>query len=213
VQTEDLISKLSEDVRSRPHNAAGLRFGFALAVGAAMSLALLILLVGIRPDIPSASATLPFWMKWMFTLGVMAAAYFVVRRLAQPAMAIGWLKMALAIPFVVVTAMGLGQLAILPPDQWESSIMGRTASICPVSIVGLAAPVFAALVWAFRRMAPTRLALAGAASGVLSAGVSASVYALSCPEQSPAFMMTWYTLGMIMAGAIGALAGRLLLRW
>jgi hypothetical protein len=43
-------------------------------------------------------------------------------------------------------------------------------------------PMFAALLWALKGLAPTRPALAGAAAGALAGGAGAMVYALHCPE-------------------------------
>lgn len=90
--------------------------------------------------------------------------------------------------------------------------MGRTALQCALAIPAPAGPVFVGLLWAFRRLAPTRLRLAGAAAGVLAGAAGASVYAFTCPEQSAAFMVTWYDAGIIAAGLIGAFLGPRLLR-
>ena len=38
-------------------------------------------------------------------------------------------------------------------------------------------------------------------------------YALACTEASPAFVAVWYTLGIIVTGAVGALLGPRVLRW
>jgi hypothetical protein len=213
MQTDELIAKLGASVHAVPRHAADMRLSVALLGGALVAFLLLIALLGVRPDISVASATAPFWIKWVFTLSVAIAAFFVVQRLAQPDLKMGWTRFLLAIPFVFVAMMGMGELAMLPIDQWSDVILGRTSSICSVAILGLAVPVFAGLVWAFRRLAPTRIALAGAAAGILASAVSASVYALACPEQAPAFMMTWYTLGMLAAASLGAITSKLFLRW
>lgn len=213
MQTDELISKLGQNVRVVPRRAAEWRLGLALLGGGVVALLLLIALLGIRPDIAAASTTAPFWIKWVFTLSVAIAAFLVVKRLGQPETAVGWVGVTLAAPFIFVVMMGVAQLAPLPTSQWADIVFGRTAAICPLAIVGLAIPVFGGLVWAFRRLAPTRIVLAGAAAGILASAVSASVYALACPEQAPAFMMAWYTLGMSVAGCLGAAVSRLCLRW
>ena len=38
-------------------------------------------------------------------------------------------------------------------------------------------------------------------------------YALSCTELSPAFVAIWYSLGIGLAGALGAALGPWTLRW
>jgi hypothetical protein len=62
-------------------------------------------------------------------------------------------------------------------------------------------------------LAPTRLALAGAAAGLLSGAGGALIYALYCTEMAAPFISIWYLLGMMIPAAVGAMLGRQLLRW
>jgi len=64
-----------------------------------------------------------------------------------------------------------------------------------------------------RQLAPTRLAIAGAAAGLLAGGVGASVYGLYCGETAATFVVIWYTLGIAAGAALGAVIGSRLLRW
>ena len=91
--------------------------------------------------------------------------------------------------------------------------MGDSWRVCPFLILAISAPAYLAVVWALRGMAPTRLRLAGGAAGLLAGGVGATVYGLHCREMSPAFVVTWYSLGVASCVAIGALTGPRLLRW
>ena len=92
-------------------------------------------------------------------------------------------------------------------------IMGRSASVCPLVILLLALPIFAGLFWALRRLAPTRLTLAGAAAGLAAGGWAASIYAFHCTESTAPFIVIWYSLGLALAAGLGAFLGRWLLRW
>jgi len=74
------------------------------------------------------------------------------------------------------------------------------------------APLVAVLVM-LRSAAPASPALAGAAAGLLSAAAGATLYAFHCFDDSPLFVVTWYTLATVPMVVIGALAGRRLLRW
>ena len=74
-------------------------------------------------------------------------------------------------------------------------------------------PALAAALWALRGLAPTRLRTAGFASGVLAGSVGAFGYALSCPEASMSFVAVWYSLGILLTGALGAALGPRVLRW
>jgi hypothetical protein len=79
--------------------------------------------------------------------------------------------------------------------------------------VALAVPLLITTLAATRSLAPTRLRAAGAAAGLLAGGLSASVYALHCPESAPAFIVCWYSLGMLTSAVIGAALGPFVLRW
>ncbi|MDP3739504.1 MAG: DUF1109 domain-containing protein [Hyphomonadaceae bacterium] len=213
MQTDQLIDQLSQGLRPVLRHALAARLGIALTLGAAAAFAFLLATLGVRPDFGAASATAPFWMKWAFTLGVACASFLIVRRLGQPDVGIGWRWLGLITPFAVGLMMGIGELMLAPPEQRGALVLGRTAPICSVAIVGLAVPVFAGLIWAFGRLAPTKPVVAGAMAGVLASSLAASVYAFTCPEQTVAFMITWYTLGMAACAVAGAFAGKRWLQW
>jgi hypothetical protein len=91
--------------------------------------------------------------------------------------------------------------------------MGGSAMVCPWMIAACATPVFVCLVWALRGLAPTRPRLAGAAAGLASAGVGGAIYALHCAESGGAFVLLWYSAGILLTAMAGALLGPPLLRW
>lgn len=213
METEELIAQLSGRVGVAPRHAALKRLCLAMAMGGAIALGLLLLSLGVRPDLAQASGTAPFWMKWMFTLSLAWASVVVVRRLGDPDTRVGLAWWGLAAPIAIVVMMGIGQLMVAPAGQWRGLVFGATALRCFVAIPLLAAPAFVSLIWAFRRLAPTRLRQAGAVAGFFAGATAASVYALSCPEQSPAFMAVWYTGGMLVAAAFGALVAPRVLKW
>jgi len=66
-------------------------------------------------------------------------------------------------------------------------------------------------VW--RALAPTRLRLAGFAAGLLAGAIGAAGYALSCTEESTAFIAVWYSAGIVLTGLLGGALGGRLLRW
>jgi len=91
--------------------------------------------------------------------------------------------------------------------------LGHSWSVCPWRVLALSGPIFLGLLWAFRAFAPTQLRLAGALAGVSAGALGAMVYGLHCPESSALFLLTWYSLGIGLAAAVGALLGPRLLRW
>jgi hypothetical protein len=71
----------------------------------------------------------------------------------------------------------------------------------------------AATLVVLRGMAPTRPGLAGFAAGAFAGGLAATVYGLHCGESTMVFVGTWYTLGVLGTGALGAVIGKWALRW
>ena len=99
------------------------------------------------------------------------------------------------------------------PAQRAWLFFGETWTSCPFLVAMLSAPVFVAVLWAVRGLAPTQLRLAGSAAGFLSGATGALVYCLHCPELAAPFPGFWYLLGMLIPTAVGALLGPRLLRW
>jgi hypothetical protein len=105
------------------------------------------------------------------------------------------------------------ELSRAPPGGMRAMWMGHTATVCSLRILALSVPVYFGSILVLRRLAPTRLALTGAAAGLLAGGLGASVYGLYCDEAAATFVVTWYTLGIAASAALGALIGSRLLRW
>lgn len=213
MQTEELIASLARSVPRVPRTAVATRFAVALFCGGILGFVSLLLSVGIRPDFVEASATAPFWVKWAFTLSIAASALAILQRLGRPRVHVGWLWLGLAVPFIVIAMMSVGELLAAPPELRTSLALGDTALICPIAIVGFSVPVFAGLLWTFRKLAPTRLWVTGAMAGLLASAIGATIYAFACPEESATFMISWYTLGMAASTSVGALLGPRMFAW
>lgn len=209
----NLIDQLASDLEPVRPGAARRRLGASLLVGALVSMAGLILALGLRADIADAVLEPGFWMKLAFTLGLAALMFPLACRLAAPGRGAGaWLMLAGALVLVLVSA-GATQLITAEPAAREALWLGGSWRRCLISVSLLSLPVFAATLIAMRRLAPTRLRSAGLAAGLLSGAVGAAVYALSCQEHSAAFLATWYLAGIGVVGLTGWLAGPRLLRW
>ena len=120
---------------------------------------------------------------------------------------------ALTAPVLAIWLLAAVVLARADAAQRAGLFFGDTWNSCPFLVALLSAPVFAAVVWAMKGLAPTRLRLAGAAAGLLAGAVGALVYSLHCPELGAPFIGVWYLLGMLIPTATGALLGPRLLRW
>lgn len=213
MQTADLIVSLAADVKPVRDHFIGRRLAFGVLGGCLIAAMLVILTLGIRPDLQSAMLGPVFWLKWAYTLSLSGAALVVTARLARPDMRRPRGLWLIAVPTGLLAATSLFELATTPSAEWLSMWLGHSWRACAWRILALSLPVFAGLLWAFRSFAPTRLRAAGAAAGLSAGAFAASVYCLHCPEVSATFMLTWYSLGILFATSIGALAGPRLLRW
>lgn len=152
-------------------------------------------------------------MKWGYTASLSAAAICVTSRLARPDS--GRLRglWSLAVPVLVLAAIAILDLARAPREDWLAMWLGTTWRVCTRLVLALSAPIFVGLLWSFRRLAPTQLRAAGGAADLAAGAFAATIYCLHCPEVSAIFVLTWYSLCILLAASIGALIGPRLLRW
>jgi hypothetical protein len=212
MNTQELIESLGRDVRPVPRHSVERKIAFALILGIIGSIALIVATIGIRPDLSEAMGEADFWVKWIYTASLAIIAAGLTFRLARPEAAT-FARWWLAIPVVLIALIGIAELAAAPPSHWLAMWLGRTASKCPFLVFGLSIPILGCLLWSMRRLAPTRLAAAGAAAGLTAGAFAATVYCLHCPETSAVFVLTWYSLGIAFATGVGAFLGPRLLRW
>lgn len=213
MNTDQLIDRLSGDVAPVRRHAIGRRLAIGVIVGAVVSFGIIMATIGTRPDLGLAMRGFNFWMKWAYTLSLSAIAIYATARLARPDPgSLRWLWL-IAIPVTLLAGVGVLELMRTPPGEWLSMWLGHSWKKCPWFVLALAMPIFIGLLWSFRRLAPTRLRAAGAAAGLAAGAFAATVYCLHCPEVSAIFVLTWYTLGILLAASVGALLGPRLLRW
>lgn len=212
--TDALIEALSADLKATPRGAVAACIGLGAAVGGFSACLIVAFKMGINPHLGAALQAPGFWLKLAYSAAIGSAAIGAAVRLARPdSPPKRRLPYLLAAPPLVMALAAAVTLARAPASDWKSLWLGHSWTICPWNILGLAVPVFLGLLWAFRRLAPTRLRSAGAAAGLAAGGIAASAYCFHCPELSPLFVLCWYTLGVAAAAGLGALAGPRLLRW
>jgi hypothetical protein len=213
MNTEQLIDALSRDLRPVSRHAVVKRVILGMTAGALVAMILVTVTLGIRPDLRFAMQGFPFWMKWTYTTSLGVVAVYAITRLARPTpfpMQALWLLIA---PVLVLAGIGVGELARTPPTEWLAMWLGKSWTACPWLVLMLSAPIFAGLLWSFRKLAPTHLRAAGAVAGLGAGAWAATIYCLHCPEVSAIFVLTWYSLGILLAAGLGALLGPRLLRW
>jgi hypothetical protein len=213
MNTDDLIDMLAKGpVAVAPH-AARRRYAVALLWGGVGAFLLMALGLGIRPDLAYA-ATLPlFWFKFVFALSLTLLGLLISSRLARPGASLKQWPLVLTVPVALVWIVAAVSLYKVVPEQRLSLLLGVSWQVCTMLITILSIPTFIAIIWAMRGLAPTRLRLAGAAAGLLSGSLAATVYCLHCTELEAPFIGTWYLLGILVPTVVGSLLGPRLLRW
>ncbi len=212
MKTDELISMLAGDAGAVAPRVWQQRYALALGAGLVGAMLLMVQLLGVRPDITDAVRLPMFWVKLAFPAALAVGALLAAVRLSRPGVAIGGAGALLAAPVLAIWV--LAALALLgAPEDRTMLVWGETWAACLVNIPMLSVPAFVAVFWVMKSLAPVRLALAGAAAGLLAGAVSAVAYALHCPELAAPFIGLWYLLGMLIPAALGALIGPRLLRW
>ncbi len=213
MNTDRLIIALAAGVEPVDPSAGRWRLALSTVAGFAVGLPLLLLLLGINPALAQAAVLPMFWVKFAFVAALAVAGWWTVARLSRPGAALGRPAIALAMPVLLMAMLALSALTLAQADQRLALLLGSSWSACPSLIALLSLPAFVLTLWAVKGLAPTRLRLAGAGAGMLAGAIGALVYLLYCPELAPPFLVVWYTLGMLIPAAAGAMVGPRLLRW
>ena len=213
MKTDDLVAALAVGVEPVPQGLVSRRLGQALLLALPVSVAIMVLDYGVRPDLREAMGWPMFWVKLLFPLAVAGAGLVAVHRLARPGVAAGAAALAAVVP--VLLLWGLAALVWwgAAPEERAALLWGQTWQSCVFSIALMAGPLLLAVLWVLKGMAPTRPAWAGAAAGALAGGGGAAVYALHCPELAAPFLAVWYVAGIAVPVLLGGLVGHRLLRW
>ncbi|HUB89423.1 MAG TPA: DUF1109 domain-containing protein [Dyella sp.] len=204
---------LAKDIEPVKKNTLARLLTGSLLLALTGAAVLMAMVFGVRPDLSSAIATPIFWEKLAFPLSLSVGAAIATSRLSRPAASVGVAWVILILPVACVWMAGIAVVGAAAPADRAVAIFGQSWRSCPFNILLLSIPGFIAIFYAVAHLAPTRLRLAGAASGLLAGTVATVAYCFHCPEMSPAFWSIWYLLGMAIVAALGALLGPRLLRW
>ena len=212
METDQLIRTLAADntERARP---VGFVLALALVAAAPVSVVMFFATLGVRPDVMTAMHNPFFDLKFAVTLALAISAIVVSLHLSRPeALLRGW-ALLLLIPAGILAA-GIGGEMMMPQRlPMMTRLIGQNSRACMTAIPLMSLPLLAGALVGLRHGAPARPAIAGAIAGLLSAGLAATLYASHCTDDSPLFVMTWYSIATALVTAIGALVGSRVLRF
>jgi hypothetical protein len=211
MKTEALIRALALDA-ARPFVPVRRLLAIALCGGVTASLLLFALLLQPRPDIASALYSPGFCLKVAAAACLALTALALLGELARPLPRNRSLGLLAIAPLLLAAGVAI-ELATFPSDTWHARLVGRNALHCLALVPLLAAAPAGCLFFALRRAAPARPGLAGAVAGLSAGGIGAILYALTCPDDSPLFVSTWYSLAIAVVTGVCFMLARRWLRW
>jgi hypothetical protein len=212
MKTDDLVRALSADLGSRPRSLAS-HFAAMILAGLLFAIALFSITLGPRPNIVAMANDPRFIFKFVVTLSLAALSAPLALQLVRPAAQTRARVLVVAMVPALLLVGVVMELMSSPPSLWLAKLIGSNSTPCLMSIPLLALPILIAALVALRDGAPTQPALAGVVAGLLAGGLGAAVYAVHCPDDSPLFIATWYSIAIALVATVGGLAGRRVLRW
>lgn len=213
MKTSDLIQKLASDLTPVSPKKIRNDLLIGLSCGAVVSLLAIVLVFGVQPGLLSPAHGLPLIMKASYTLSLAAIAISMLVPMIRPGNPIPSRLWWVAMMVLALASLALMQSAMANPADDMSLWIGASWRQCSLRIACLSAPVLVGVCWAIRQQAPVHLRAAGALAGLVSGGLTATLYALACPENGAGFVLIWYTLGIGIVTGAGALVGPRVLRW
>lgn len=213
MKTDDLIAALAAD--AAPVKPKGLERGLLLWTLPAALTAFLGVWFWLlpRPDLADAMGGMTFWMKAGYTVALALAGGWLFSRMGRPGADSRGPWLLLIAVFSLAAALAISELIFTPAEQRLAVWLGSSWKTCPLNVLFLSALAAPLLFWQARRFAATSPTRAGAAAGLMTGALAATLYGLHCAESSAAFVATWYTLGIAAASAAGAVIGKFWLRW
>ncbi|EKS31773.1 NrsF family protein [Afipia clevelandensis] len=213
MKTDDLVAMLSTNVEPVDRRLVVRTVGIAVAAASVLALGIMLVGLGVRPDLMTSRALIFILLKLAFAVGTVGVASVYLTRLARPGGERRTSAVLVALPFVAVVLLAAISLGLAPSSHWDKMIVGDQWLECLLSIPIIAIVPFAITIWAVRKAAPTNLVRAGAFAGLISGGVSAMAYALHCTDDSLPFVAVWYGGTIVLCTFAGAILGPRLLRW
>ncbi|SFZ83517.1 hypothetical protein SAMN02983003_1691 [Devosia enhydra] len=210
--TSAMIARLAGDA-GRRGPGFGIRLAGLVVLAAGVAATVFFATIGPRADIAAAAETIRFLAKFVLTLSLAGAALYLFDRLGRPGAACARHWLALLVPGAVLAAMLVGEAMTLPAPQWQAAMIGSNSLVCLTFIPLIGIGPLLLLIFGLRQGAPTRPGLAGVVAGVLAGAMAASFYAAHCTDDSPFFVLLWYSIAIAGLAAAGGVLGRIFARF
>ncbi|MGJ5044505.1 DUF1109 domain-containing protein [Bradyrhizobium sp. SZCCHNRI1058] len=212
MDTDQLIRTLAADNAQRAQ-PVGIVLALALMAATPVSTAMLLIGLGVRPDVWLAVRNPFFDLKFVVTTALAIPALIISLHLSRPEASLqGWSWLLIA-PIIVLVGGMAAEMMLPQRTPMMARLVGHNSMVCMSAIPVLSLPLLAAALFGLRHGAPSRPAMTGAIAGLVSAGMAATLYAAHCTDDSPLFVATWYTVAALIVAGLGALIGARVLRY
>jgi hypothetical protein len=212
METHELIKALAADTRRSGISMSVAWSGAVLSAIAVAAIAFFLLL-GVRTDIAGAVQTFRFFFKFVVTIALAASAFGLLHILSRPETDARRSLPRLGIAPALLVAGIVAELAVTSPGTWSARLVGTNSLVCLTFIPLIGIWPLALLLAALRHGAPSHPSLAGAMAGLTAGGIAATFYAAHCTDDSPLFVVTWYTIAIAILTLLGALGAHRVARW
>lgn len=212
MRTDHLIAALVADAPAKSRSA-GCRALLLVPVTVGLVLLGFFTYLRVRPDLMSGAVWPAVSVKVLAASLLAAVALRLALVLGEPGRSDRRLLQALlVVPAILLLALGV-ELARVGLADWQGRLVGVNQLRCLIVIPLLSMLPLLGLLVALRQGAVTQPGWAGFISGLAATGMGATLYSLNCTDDSMFFVLTWYTLAALIVATIGAIGGRLVLRW
>ncbi|ESZ87791.1 MAG: hypothetical protein Q27BB25_06820 [Blastomonas sp. CACIA14H2] len=208
-----LIEALCQDLTPVPPVPAAQVIARGTLIGGGVSLLAVLAAWGVQPGIGHGTALPALLLKAAAMIALAGLALRSLAALSRPGLPPAALLPGLGAVVAALGFVALGQMLVAHQAGAERMLFGTTWQACPWRIFALSLPLLGGIFRSLRGQAPVHLRQTGAAAGLLAGSIAAALYALACTEQSAAFVLCWYGLGIGGATLAGALCGPRFLRW
>lgn len=215
MNTDRLIDILSVDPDPVNRRQLGKTLALAIVTGGAAAFALMLVIVGPRPDLASTAHLEWIAVKLLFSLSIVGVGVPLLNKSIRPGLEDKTNWAMILVPFIVTIAVAVAVL-LGQPSAWREMLRGVTTVSplrCLLFIVVFAAGPLMSVIYFLRQGAPTRLRLSGAIAGIVAGGLGATAYAFNCTSDSIPFIAIWYGAAIALCAFIGEQLGPRVLRW
>lgn len=210
--TQSLIAELVDDLE--PVRALSMSRGLLVTSGSALlTLAIVAMLVGLRPDIIAGNLNPVFLLATGLFLMLGIAASVAVIVMSRPQVGNehgGWIWAAAMAALLPLTALVMSVVNGRTAFEQSSAVHGLD---CLIFGTGLSLIVGTALTLWLRRGAPTSAELAGLLTGIAAGSFGIFAFSFHCQYSDIYHIGIWHSLVVVVSAMVGRIVVPRLIRW